>query len=105
MHTVIRFVTIAALVSAFVVPARGETIEQRKKRQERRIENGEKSGKLSPAEAERMQNKENAINKEEQDMKAANGGHLSPQERNLVKHQQRQTSHKIYEQKHDDNAK
>jgi hypothetical protein len=69
MHTIIRFVTIAVVVCAVVAPARGETIQQNKKHQERRIENGEKSGRLSPEEAQRLQNKENAINKEEADMK------------------------------------
>ena len=38
-------------------------------------------------------------------MKDANGGHLSPGEHHELKHQERQLSHHIYKQKHDDNAK
>ena len=43
--------TLELLVSA---PADAKTIEQRKKHQEQRIENGEKSGKLSPEEASKL---------------------------------------------------
>ena len=92
--------TVGLLVSA---PSDAKTIEQRKKHQEQRIENGEKSGKLSPEEASKLRSKEDAINKEEQAMRDANGGKLSKSERHVVRQQERKTSRQIRHNKHDHN--
>src|SRR5262245_29203754 len=96
-------IAVAAAVLLAVAPASTETIEQRKKHQEQRIEKGVKSGKLSPEEATRLQNKENAINKEEEAMREANGGKLSKGEKRVLHNQQRKTSRQIRHQKHDRN--
>jgi len=78
-------------------------IERRKNRQQRRIAHGEATGKLSPQEAERLERQEGAIDKEEQAMREANGGKLSPAERRVINRQQNRESRRIFRQKHDAN--
>jgi CRISPR/Cas system-associated endoribonuclease Cas2 len=96
---------VAIAVLAGTVPATAKTIEQRKKHQEQRIEKGEKSGKLSPEEAQKIRQREDQINKEEADMKALHkNGKLTAHERQVIHNQQRKTSHEIRHEKHDQNA-
>ncbi len=80
-------------------------IERRKERQQQRIQAGEKSGKLSPGEAARIEKKEDALNREEQAMKDEHGGHLTKGERRMINRQQNQLSRNIHRQKHDKNNK
>jgi hypothetical protein len=96
---------VAAAIWTVAQPATAGKIERRKHRQQKRIEQGEKSGRLSPAEAERLEKQEGAINREEQAMKDANGGHLTAAERRDINRQQNRTSRRIYKQKHDANNK
>jgi len=100
-RVMVRGLLAAAVLMAGQVTA--ASIEHAKKRQEQRIENGEKSGRLSPSEAERLEKRENAINQEEQAMRQANGGKLTKGERHVVRKQQKGLSHRIYKQKHDQN--
>src|SRR5690349_6950462 len=94
-------ILVAATIWMVAQPARAGEIERRKKRQQHRIEQGQKSGRLSPAEAERLEKQEGAINREEQAMKDANGGHLTRAERRDINRQQNRTSRRIYKQKPD----
>jgi len=107
MQAGLRVGMLVAAVALFVVaqPARAGEIERRKKRQQNRIAKGVENGKLSPAEASRLEHQEDSINKEEQAMKQANGGHLSRAERREINHQQNKASRHIYKQKHDANDK
>ncbi len=98
-----RIAVLSALALAIAVPAGAGTIEKRERRQEHRIHAGEKSGKLSPEEAQRLENKEAGLRKEEQAMRDANGGKLSHADRRALRHQENKDAHAIYRQKHDDN--
>jgi hypothetical protein len=76
-------------------------IGQRKENQQDRIAQGIQSGELTAHEAGRLEGKETALNQETRDMRALNGGKLSPGEKKLVNKQQDKLSKQIYDQKHD----
>lgn len=94
--------TLAVLVTA---PADARDIHKRKQRQEKRIEKGEASGRISPTEAAHLRNQEGAINREEQAMRDANGGKLTAGERHVLARQQNKASRHIRREAHDANGK
>jgi len=103
-----RRTTVWAVVAAVALlgvsrDAGAGRIQRRKQRQQNRIEAGVKGGKLSPEEASRIEGQEGAINREEQAMRDANGGHLSAAQRRVINRQQNRESHRIFRQKHDGN--
>jgi hypothetical protein len=78
-------------------------VNAREGNQQARIGQGVKSGQLTPRETSHLENKEAHINNEVHNDRAANGGHLTQQEREQVNHQQNNASKQIYNDKH--NAK
>ena len=72
----------------------------RQANQQDRIANGISSGKLSAAQASRLEKGETAINHEVHTERASNGGKLTPAERRRVNAQQDAMSRKIYREKH-----
>jgi WXXGXW repeat (2 copies) len=78
-------------------------VNAREGNQQARIGQGVKSGQLTPGETSHLENKEAHINNEVHNDRAANGGHLTQQEREQVNHQQNNASKQIYNDKH--NAK
>ncbi len=78
-------------------------VNAREGNQQARIAQGVKSGQLTPRETSHLENKEAHINNEVHNDRAANGGHLTQQEREQVNHQQNNASKQIYNDKH--NAK
>jgi len=94
-------VAVAILVTVSPVGAR--LIHRREARQKARIAAGVTTGKLSPAEAGRLEQQEAAVEHEEKAMRAANGGRLSLPERRVLTRQQNRLSRRIYRQKHDGN--
>jgi hypothetical protein len=76
------------------------TINQRKENQQDRIAQGVKSGQLTAGETSRLEHQEAGINKEERGMRAQDNGHLTKQDRKLIKQQQNQESKRIYRDKH-----
>jgi hypothetical protein len=109
--------TLSAVLAALVLPAAAQdsaptgdanakpkqTIEQRKENQQQRIGEGVEKGSLTAGEATRLERKEAAINKEEKNMKG--DGNFTPAERAKVRHQQNVMSRRIYQQKHDAQAR
>ena len=98
----VKFVTIAAL--AISLPALAQTastprIDQRQANQERRIEQGEKSGALTQKEAARLEKGQARVQRMED--KAAADGRITPRERRRIEHAQNVESKKIYREKHD----
>ena len=81
-------------------PSTGKKIQQRKYWQQDRIKNGVNNGELTAGEASSLEKKEANINKEEQQMKAADGGKLTEADREKLQHQQNYLSHDIYQDKH-----
>jgi len=78
-------------------------VNAREGNQQARIAQGVHSGQLTPRETSHLENKEAHINNEVRNDRAANGGHLTQQEREQVNHQQNAASKQIYNDKH--NAK
>lgn len=86
-------------VSTFSAQAAGK-IAQRKENQQDRIAQGVKSGQLTAHETAHLENKEAAIDKETRTDRAADGGKLTPAEKQQVNRQQNRVSHQIYTDKH-----
>ncbi|MBS1785657.1 MAG: hypothetical protein JST24_09545 [Acidobacteria bacterium] len=72
---------------------------QRDINQQKRIEQGEKSGQLTPKEAARVERQEGRIDKAE--AKADADGHVSKKEAKHINRMQNRESKRIYRQKHD----
>jgi uncharacterized membrane protein YebE (DUF533 family) len=99
----VNFVT-AAAVAAFALPALGQTsstprIDKRQANQERRIEQGEKSGALTQKETARLEKGQARVQKMEG--KAVADGKVTAKERARIEKAQDRQSKKIYREKHD----
>jgi hypothetical protein len=81
-------------------PKNDPTVAQRKENQQDRIAQGVQSGQLTAGETAHLETKEAAINGETRADRAANGGKLTPAERQQVNRQQNQLSKQIYQDKH-----
>ena len=97
-------ITAAALIAAFALPALAQTqstprIDQRQENQQRRIEQGEKSGALTKKEAARLEKGQARVQKMEN--KAAADGKITAKERARIEKAQDRQSRQIYKQKHD----
>ena len=68
--------------------------------QQQRIANGVASGQMSPSEAARAENHEQNINRHIAADRAANGGKLTPQEKQNINQRQNNASRQIYNEKH-----
>jgi uncharacterized protein HemX len=96
-------VTIAACLHAGSVHAGhidDPGIQQREQNQQQRIQQGVKSGELTPREAGRMESRQARITQNEERMKA--DGKLSRSERKKLAHEQNRASRNIYRKKHNE---
>ena len=98
----VKFVTVAA-AAAFALPVLAQTqstprIDQRQANQERRIEQGEKSGSLTQKEAARLEKGQAHVQKMEN--KAVADGKVTPKERARIEKAQDKQSEKIHKAKH-----
>jgi hypothetical protein len=80
-------------------PTATPRIDQREANQERRIEQGEKSGQLTPREANRLEAQQDRIRRTEARAKA--DGVVTPQEREKLTRMQNRASRDIAREKHD----
>jgi hypothetical protein len=87
-----------ALVVTSVAPGFGRTIKKRARSEENRIEQGKESGRLTPKEAERLENQQEIIDKERG--QAMEDGKMTHRERRDIKHDQKRLSKDIYRKKH-----
>lgn len=102
----LSIVSIAVLALSTVAFAQTATpapqnINGRKENQQDRIAQGINSGKLSPSETARLESKQASINRQERNMRAADNGHLTTQDRAILKQRQNNQSKAIYRAKHD----
>jgi hypothetical protein len=93
-----------AAIAAVWIPAYAQTdstprIDKRQANQERRIEQGQKSGALNQKEAARLEKGQARVQKMEN--KAAADGKLTAKERSRIEQAQDKQSQKIYREKHD----
>jgi len=100
-----RIPLIAVLALVVAAPARSATVDQREKHQAHRINRGEKTGRLSHKEANRLRSQEAGLKNEENAMREAHGGHLTAADRHALQRDESKESHRIYEQKHDENGR
>ncbi len=93
-------ILVAALAITSMAQAQTRTpvINHREHRQERRINQGVRSGQLTRNEAQHLRNDERRINAEKRIAKA--DGHVSRAERAQIRHDENSTSRAIYRDKH-----
>ena len=100
-----KILSLAALLAATIaLPAAAQTqstprIDQRQANQERRIEQGEKSGALTQKEAARLEKGQAHVQKMEN--KAVADGKVTKKERARIEKAQDKQSRHIYREKHD----
>lgn len=75
------------------------SVDRREHRQQRRINQGVKSGELTKREAARMEAQQARTNRLE--AKAKSDGKVTVKERARLQHRENKTSRRIYRQKHD----
>ena len=80
-------------------------VAKRQENQQDRIAQGVASGRLSAGETANLEHKEAKLNREVRNDRKANGGSLTPQERQQVNRQQNRLSRNIYRDKHDGKGK
>jgi hypothetical protein len=81
-------------------PAPKTEVGARRENQQDRIASGVASGKLGAGQAARLEKGESSISKEVKADRSANGGKLTPAEKQQVNRQQNQESRKIYRARH-----
>ncbi|HEY6896965.1 MAG TPA: hypothetical protein VI279_06865 [Rhodocyclaceae bacterium] len=101
---IVRHIAVLALLSCSAAAALAQSsatpnIDRREARQEKRIEQGEKSGALTPKEAARLERGQAHV--ENMETKAKADGKVTAKERARIEHAQNVQSRKIYREKHD----
>jgi hypothetical protein len=101
MKTRILILTSAIAMAASMSFAQtGKTIQQRKQNQQNRVANGIKSGQLTAGETKNLEKREANLNRNERQMRAADGGKLTGADRKQLNSQENRISGKIYQDKH-----
>ena len=97
----IAVIVIAALPTLALAQTTTATprIDKREARQEQRIQQGLKSGELTPREAARLEKGQAKVRRMEEKAKA--DGVVTAQERKRITHEQNKQSRRIARQKHD----
>ena len=91
--------TVFLAVTALAGPPDAPVVKKRQTNQQKRIEQGVKSGQLNPREAGRLEREQARIKQDEERMKS--DGKLTPGERAKLKREQDRASRHIYREKHD----
>jgi hypothetical protein len=81
-----------------------DSVNGRRFNQQGRIANGVSSGRLTAGETKNLEGREAKLNGEIHNDRSANGGKLTPQERQQVNQQQNNLSKSIYNDKHNANT-
>lgn len=97
-------ITAGLAAACFALAAQAQTdsttrIDKRQANQERRIEQGQKSGALTEKEAARLEKGQARVQKMED--RAAADGKVTKKERARIEHAQDKQSRRIYREKHD----
>ncbi len=87
------------LAALTALPAAAQ-VNAREYNQQRRIDQGVRSGELTPREAAHVERQQDRINAHENRMRARNGGYLRPGQRARLARQQNRASRHIYRAKH-----
>jgi len=92
----------AALAVAGALPAAAQTLDQRQQHQEQRIDQGVRSGALTPHEARRLEVRRHRIAVQEHRMRERQGGRLTVAQRHRLNHELNHSSREIARLKHND---
>jgi len=79
---------------------RREQVNERLNNQRKRINEGEKSGKLTPQQAGELHKEDRNIRQQERQMARQNGGHITKTEQRALNQEENRSSRKIYREKH-----
>jgi hypothetical protein len=113
MTPIWKAICLSTAVAALLLPAAAQTttdpttatppqtVHQRKLNQQDRIAQGVQNGGLTANEASKLETKEASLTQEKQQMRTADGGHLSSADKHTLHQQQDKLSKQIYKQKHD----
>jgi uncharacterized membrane protein YebE (DUF533 family) len=99
LYVAAAFVLACVALSALAQTSSTPRIDQRQANQERRIDAGEKSGQLTPKEAQRLEKGQARIQKMEN--KAVADGKVTKKERAKIEQAQDRQSRRIYQERHD----
>lgn len=101
MKRIMMGITVGAMLlgTTTSIFAEGE-VARRQQRQQKRIANGISHGTMNAHQAAKVESRESKLNKEIRTDRQANGGKLTPQERQQVNQQQNGLSREIYNDKH-----
>ena len=94
----------AAIGLAGALPAAAQSIDQRQANQEHRIQQGERSGALTPHEAHRLQMQHRRIAIQTHRMRMRQGGRLTMAQRARIQREQNHANREIARLKHNDRA-
>lgn len=100
MKTLIAAAALGLAALAAAPPVSAHQVNGREANQQRRIEQGVRSGELTPREAAHVERQQDRINAHESRMRARNGGYLRPGQRARLARQQNRASAHIYRAKH-----
>lgn len=75
-------------------------VNARQLNQERRIDAGTRSGKLTPHEADALRGQQHSISHEEQRLRARHGGHLTARDKRAIHARQARANRAILAKKH-----
>lgn len=100
MRKLVMAVGLAALVAGAAAEAE-RPINVRQLNQERRIDAGRRSGKLTVAEAARLRAEQRSITALSHRLRARHGGHLTDADKRLIHRRQEQANAHILRQKRD----
>jgi len=79
---------------------RREQVNGRLENQDKRIQEGEKSGKLSRGQARQLHQEDRNMRKEERHMAAKDGGHITKKDQAKLNRQENKVSKQIHNEKH-----
>ena len=96
-------VGIMAITSIANAQTKTPVINHREHRQERRINQGVRSGELTKSEAHHLRTRENKIRNDKRMAKA--DGHVTRAERKHLRREENRTSRAIYRKKHNDRVR
>jgi hypothetical protein len=105
LSTLVLAATLLALPAAgafaqTTTPAQRHSIRARQTRQQARINHGVRDGQITPKGAAHAEANQARIASEQHNMRAADGGHLTAQDRHTLARQQDRTSKGIYDRNH-----
>ena len=99
MKTLILSLAAAASLAA-ALPAAAQPVDAREHNQTARIEQGQRSGALTPRETARLETREARLHRVEARVRFRHSGRLTPHARRVLVRMENRDSHAIYRLKH-----